>query len=86
MKKIKQWFKKALAKMRQWLKSKTIWFNAIVIPAMTPLIQYAADNLVLIKDHLGASYTLVLFIVGAINVKLRAKTRVPLDQKTSLFQ
>jgi len=67
--------------MEKYLKSKTIWFNTTGIPLIMVLLSYAQDNLVLVKDNLGASYGVVAFLIGIIGVYLRKVTTESLENK-----
>lgn len=65
----------------QWIKSKTIWFSAVGIPATLQLLHYVQQNIHLVKENLGASYMITSFFLGAIGVLLRNLTTKPLSEK-----
>jgi hypothetical protein len=65
---------------KKWYTSKTVWFNILtiggavagglggVLPALAPILSV---------EH----YQVLLFLVGALNVTLRAVTKGPIDWK-----
>ena len=66
--------------MKSWYKSKTVWFNILtiggavaaglggVLPALGPVLS-------------AETYQILLFVVGTINVTLRAMTTGPINWK-----
>jgi len=68
-------------KIKQWFKSKTIWFNSVIVPALMSLMLYAEQSLPLIRDNLGSSFGITTIIIGLINVWLRSVTTKPLSEK-----
>lgn len=68
-------------KVKQWLKSKTIWFNAVFVPMLTQALFYAEANITLIQENLGAAYGITTFSIGLINMYLRSITTEALSDK-----
>lgn len=72
-------------KLRGAARSKTVWFNALVlifIQQLPGFIDYLAQNMVALQPYLPASHAQT--IIGAItiaNVILRFKTTHPLEAK-----
>lgn len=63
--------RKFKARLKNWWKSKTVWFGAVGVPATLNLLQYAQQNLSMVKENLGTSYLVVSFFIGAAVVVLR---------------
>jgi len=70
-----------MEKIKQWFKSKTIWFNTVGVPALMSLMVYAEQNIALIRDNLGSSFGVATIVIGLINVWLRSVTTKPLSEK-----
>jgi len=70
MDKIKQWFKD----IKFWIKSKTMWFNGMMVPVVTYLI----ENPELWNGYAGAAAN-ALLIIG--NIWLRTVTTTKLSDK-----
>ena len=68
--------------MKAWYKSKTVWFNLLVIA--TSISQGFGDILPALGPVLSpGAYQWTLFVVGALGLSLRAITAAPIDWKDS---
>ena len=74
-----------LTKLRGAVRSKTIWFNALVVLALHNLPQIAAvlaDQLPAMQPYLGPHlYQDAMLFVLVVNLYLRFKTSMPLEAK-----
>ncbi len=70
-----------MSKFKKYLKSKTIWFGAVGVPAIMQVLLYAQANLSLVKDNLGTSYSLATFAIGLAVIILRLVTTKPIEDK-----
>lgn len=74
-------FSKSIAELKAWIKSKTIWFSVVGVPAIMSALAYAQDTLPLIKENLGASYAMTTFIITLSGILLRRMTSTALHDK-----
>jgi hypothetical protein len=69
------------ARLKNLWKSKSVWLGAVVLPATLELLQYAQNNLELVKENLGASYLTVSFFLGGAIIFVRMITTKDLAEK-----
>jgi len=68
-------------KLKQWLKSKTIWWNTVGMPTTIYMLDLASKNIDLVADNLGASYGVVAFTLIMVPNYLRSITNEALEDK-----
>lgn len=74
---MKEFIGKLKKRIKGAIKSSTIWFNAVGVPAL----MYAQENSELWVDLFGSSGTTLLAIITIVNAMLRFKTTTDLADK-----
>lgn len=71
-----------LDKLRGALRSKTIWFNAVVIPALASIFDQAQANLAALQPYLPSNKMQAIAVISiGGNIILRGLTSQALEHK-----